>query len=184
MKNYSGDGADKANYIPPVKNTPQRARLVALTGPNAGEQLVFHYNPGSWNDSREVEWAEISIPGGLDPVYQFVAGGVREIELELFFDEYKVGNRIPPMSVEDSIRFLQRSCEPVPVRVNQFSFKAAPPIMLFLWGNIKFDGRKPGLICIISSVKVERMFFKPVTHEAIRATAEVTLKKFRPGVLA
>jgi len=161
-----------------------KSRLVNL---RTNEILVFHYNPGSFTDRYGSNFAEVDIPGGVTPLFQFGSGAARELRLQLLFNEYKQEASRPKQkithTVEEAIRFIQGGMEPKKIAVNQgglsFTVASAPDPFVFLWGQIKFNGIHPGIECIIDDCNVTRNFFRRGTQEAIRATVDITLKQFR-----
>jgi len=163
-----------------------RARLINL---RTGERLLFHYNPGEWDDSYSSNFAEVNIPGGTTPLFQFGSGGSRDLSLQLFFNEYKQessrAKNFIQMSVEDSIRFIQRAMEPKQAQILrpgfEFSVSAAPDPLVFVWGILKFNGIYPGIEVLVSDLRVKRSFFRKGSLEGIRAICDVTLRAIRLG---
>ena len=56
-------------------------KMALITRDNLNDQLVFHYNPTTWSDSKSTEWSSD------DDALQFDGVGVREVSMELFFDD-------------------------------------------------------------------------------------------------
>lgn len=50
------------------------------------EKIELQYNPKEWQDNRTVNYAEHNIPGISHPVLQFVNGGDRIFEAEIFLN--------------------------------------------------------------------------------------------------
>lgn len=72
---------------------------VSLTGLTAQawalleDSFVFQYFPASLNDSQDVNYQTIDIPGGSHPIYQWVSGGPRTISFQAQFTQERI---VPP----------------------------------------------------------------------------------------
>ena len=96
------------------------------------------FNPGEYNLSRGVNYAEKKIPGLEGPVFQYLSGESETLDLTLIFDTYE------PPSLQNggkeggtdvtkqtkSLSFLLR------IRGNLHR----PPLVTFTWGTLQFDG--------------------------------------------
>jgi LysM repeat protein len=56
--------------------------------PEGGDAIVVDYNPEEYTLNNENAFAVQGIPGLGSPIVQFVNGGQRTLEVELFFDTY------------------------------------------------------------------------------------------------
>lgn len=156
----------------------------------AGRILRFQYNPPEIKETLDVGWAEIKVPGLDGPIHQFVAGGVREIPLELFFNIHGHNPRTNPIKklgiiggedlnpVEEAILFLSESAQPKKIEVKSFTFSTSPDLMFFQWGNTRFGGPGAGMECVIKSIEISRMMFNPQTLQAVQARISLKLNRF------
>ena len=169
----------------------ENAGKVRLMNLRTGDMLVAHYNPGDFDDEYTTNYAQVDIPGGITPLFQFGSGGSRDFNVQFFFNEYKQERNRPSraiqMGVEESIRFLQEAMEPRRVMATKgglaFTVNAAPDPLVLTWGAIKFDGVAAGITCILSTLRVNRNFFRKNTLIGLRATCDLTLQRFREVVL-
>ena len=47
-----------------------------------GDTIWFEYNPPEFETAKDVNWAEIGVPGSDFPLQQFVRGGLRTLTIE------------------------------------------------------------------------------------------------------
>lgn len=102
-----GQGALKKGYI---KNK------------STGEVKPFLFNPQGYSDSRSTNIVEISSPGSSYPVFQYVSGGSRSLNLELYLRDTKKG------TISSYLSFLEKFM-PKKGRFNK------PPVLIFAMGN-------------------------------------------------
>ena len=101
------------------------------------EMVWFEYNPPELEFAKDVNWAEVGIPGMNFPLQQFVSGGLRTIALEVYFnrDAYE-----QTWDVRDSVEKIERLIEATETTL-------APSICLFSWGPFQVP-------CIVGGISV------------------------------
>jgi len=126
-----------------------------------GETIWFEYNPPEFESSKEVNWAEIGIPGLNFPLQQFVRGGLRSLSLEVYFN---ADNYDRSLDVRDAVKKLE-------ALVEKTDETLAPPVCLFSWGKFQFP-------CVIGSVSTRyTMFDREGTP--IEATVALALRSYK-----
>lgn len=105
---------------------------------STGEVKYFLFNPSGYEDSRGVEFSEISSPGSSYPRFQYVKTGARTMSLELFLTNTKKG------TVASHLTFLEKFL-PKGARFSK------PPVLIFAMGS---DVRE----CIVTNV--DRQFLE------------------------
>ena len=126
-----------------------------------GDTIWFEYNPPEFESSKEVNWAEIGIPGLDFPLQQFVRGGLRSLSLEVYFnaDSY---DRL--FDVRDAVKSLEALIEKTDETL-------APPVCLFSWGKFQ-------VTCVIGSVTTRYTMFNR-EGTPIEATVALTLRSYK-----
>lgn len=129
-----------------------------------GDAIWFEYNPPEFESSKDVNWAEIGIPGLNFPIQQFIRGGLRSLSLEVYFN---VDYYDQQYDVRDSVKRLESLVEKTEETLS-------PPICLFSWGDFQFT-------CVIGSVTARyTMFDRDGTP--IEATVHLSLRLYKePG---
>lgn len=158
-------------------------------------KVAFLFNPNELTIEKANQFAEVSIPGLPSSTFQFVKGGARTLNLNLFFDTYEkriVAQEGEPGTVEskkskvfeagtDVRTFTDQITGWDSGRVNKATPSRglmdinadlhAPPICNFVWGSFRFP-------CIIEKVSKKFTMFLP-TGVPVRATLNVTLREYR-----
>ena len=128
------------------------------------DPIWFEYNPPEFETSKDVNWAEIEIPGLNFPLQQFVSGGLRSLSIEVYFN---ADNYDQKFDVRDSVNRLESLVE----KTDQ---TLAPPVCLFSWGKFQVP-------CIVASFNTRyTMFDREGTP--IEATVSLFLHSYKePG---
>lgn len=161
---------------------------------NVNDRLVFQYNPTEIQTKKSVDWAEAKVPGGNDVLATFASGNSLTLALNLFFNVYGEGNRMPnditsgitdPSNknyeyVEDALAFLARFSE---AQATAVAAGRSPGLLVFTLGDMRFPAGDfagdsvPFLIVRIVSLNVTRSMFDPELGITRRATAELSLRR-------
>lgn len=125
-----------------------------------GDPIYFQFNPTEFARSKDVEWAEIAVPGLDFPLQQFVRGGLESLALEIYMnlDAYGYFRDVPADIAR--LEALTQSTDPT----------LAPPICLLHYGTVDFT-------CVVGSFEARYTMFNDI-GEAIEATVRLTLKRY------
>jgi hypothetical protein len=126
-----------------------------------GDTIWFEYNPPEFESSKEVNWAEIAIPGLDFPLQQFVRGGLRSLSLEVYFNADSYDRRF---DVRDAVKRLEALIEKTDETL-------APPVCLFSWGKFQ-------VTCVVGSVTTRYTMFDR-EGAPIEATVALTLRSYK-----
>jgi nucleoid-associated protein YgaU len=153
--------------------------MVKLKAPGF-KDFVAAYNPTELLFEKQMQFAEIAIPGLDAPLQQFVRGQAEKLSIELFFDSTAKGMGLGAESVTkqtDQVFQLAR-IDPE---------KHAPPIVTFLWNQHiagdSFDAHMGGqqrnsFKGVIESVRQKFTLFSP-EGVPLRATLNIVLREYR-----
>jgi LysM repeat protein len=100
-----------------------KARITKL---HNGDFFDVMFNPEEYTLNRDNNFAAQSVPGLSSPLLQFVAGNLRTLEMELFFDTFEkktdvrddTGKVIDLLQIDSDLH--------------------APPVVLVSWGSLQF----------------------------------------------
>lgn len=127
----------------------------------AGDTLRFEYNPTEFSTSKGAEWAEIGIPGLDFPLQQFVRGGLKTLDLDVYLNR----------DFYDSRHDVRAAIESFERLVEKTADTAAPPVCIFEWGPFSFT-------CVVGTLGVKYTMFDPY-GEPIEATLSLALRQYR-----
>jgi hypothetical protein len=165
------------------------------------EDIYFQFNPTELSFDKNVQIAEIAIPGLDAPLQQFVRGQAEKLTLDLFFDttDWGMGNGATSVTIWTDRIYQLIKIEPK---------RHAPPICTLFWGKhipgssvggsassaasratdaadapaagTTADGsqRRNAFRCIVESVKQKFTLFSP-EGVPLRATLTVTLREYK-----
>lgn len=144
-------------------------------------EIAVSYNPKEIQLSKQVQLAEVGIPGLDSPILQFVRGQAETLNLELFFDTTDAGTAgrgVVPVT-ERTDQFYQL------VKINKHLH--APPVCRFVTGD-GFPGSqmdshwttqaRDDFTCLVESIQQRFTLFSP-DGVPLRAQLTVTLKEFK-----
>jgi nucleoid-associated protein YgaU len=114
--------------------------------PEGGAQITVDYNPEEYTLNNENAFAVQGIPGLGSPVVQFVNGGQRTLEVELFFDTYDT-----PDLPKDDVR-TQTGAVVALLGIN--GEQHSPPILRVTLASLD-------LRCVLSRVSEKFQLFMP-----------------------
>jgi hypothetical protein len=138
--------------------TPKKARLtnVSVFPPEVTEVM---FNPTDYSIDRGATYAELDVPGLGTPILQFIRGEARTLSLTLFLDGSDA--RQP---VKSALKALRKF-----VAID--SDLHSPPVCLFQWGDVHFQG-------VVTSLKEKFSLFDS-DGKVIRATVNLSLKSYQ-----
>jgi len=125
------------------------------------DQIEFEYNPPEFESSKDVNWAEIGIPGLDSPLQQFVRGGLRTLSLEVYFNADQYDKQF---DVREAVQKMESLIEKTDETL-------APPVCLFSWGTFQFP-------CIVGSVSTRFTMFKR-DGTPIEASITLSLRSYK-----
>lgn len=149
----------------------EKATLSNLT---RSEKIAVLFNPEEYSLNRDINYAQIAIPGLSSPLLQFVHGNMQTLEMELFLDtyeEHRESNRILNQAGGDVRKQVQRITD----LMNIDPTIHAPPILMFTWGTLSF-------ICVLARANQRYIMFNP-NGVPVRARMQVTFNEFRNAEL-
>jgi nucleoid-associated protein YgaU len=121
------------------------------------------FNPEEYTLSKNNNFAVQSIPGLSAPLLQYVAGNVRTLEMELFFDTYDTANPIK----ED----VRGQTEKVAGLMKINPDLHAPPILKVSWASLDFT-------CVLTRVSQKFQMFAD-DGKPVRARLNVTFQEYK-----
>ncbi len=96
---------------------------VSVHGDDMNEAVEVMFNPTQYSISKNMNYADVNIPGLQMPLLQFVRGDSRVLSVELFLDNSDSG-----APLEDELNKLREFVE-----INNELH--APPVCKFIWGG-------------------------------------------------
>jgi hypothetical protein len=138
-----------------------RATIQNLSKGTAPIEVKF--NPTEYSISRNMNYAEVQVPGLKTPLLQFVRGESQTLSLELFLD---TSDRTTQIGVEKDLAALQ-------ALITIDADLHAPPVIQFTWGAQAFQG-------VVTSYTEKFVLFDP-NGLALRARVTLQLKSYTPA---
>jgi hypothetical protein len=163
---------------------PAKGKLAVQVGDTVADTIVYEvqYNPTELQFDKQVQLAEIPIPGLDAPLQQYVRGNAEKLSLEIFCDSTDQGTGINAASVTGETDKYYQLVKPLPKR-------HAPPIVTFFWHK-QFPGsaidsawggnqRRFSFTGVAESVRSRFTLFSP-EGIPLRATINLVLREWRP----
>lgn len=141
-----------------------------ITNTVTSERISVLFNPEEYTVSKDVNFAQTSIPGLSGPLLQFVNGNMQTLEMELLVDtyeEHKEGSRSYNRAGDD-VRTLTRQITDL---MDIEPTTHAPPVLLFTWASLSFT-------CVLARASQRFIMFRP-DGAPVRARLQVTFNEFR-----
>jgi hypothetical protein len=141
-----------------------------ITNLSRGDRVTVLFNPEEYSLNRDINYAQIAVPGLSGPLLQFVHGNLQTLEMELFLDtyeEHREGSRTRNQAGDD-VRALVKQVTDL---MNIDPVLHAPPVLLFTWGSLSFT-------CVLARASQRYIMFRP-DGVPVRARAQVTFNEFR-----
>jgi hypothetical protein len=141
-----------------------------ITNTVTGERTEVQFNPEEYTLNRQMNFAQIAVPGRGSPLVQFVHGEARTLEMELFLDTYEArtaGAGTRANRAGDDVRELVRR---VVGLMEIEPSKHAPPPLLFTWGSLS-------LTCVLARASQRFVLFLE-DGTPVRARIQATFTEF------
>lgn len=145
-----------------------------ITNTASGERIPVLFNPEEYTIAKDVNYAQLPVPGLSSPILQFVNGGLETLNMELLLDtyeEHRDGGRTLNRAGED-VRNLARRVTDL-MRVDPGTH--APPVLLFTWASLSFT-------CVLARASQRFLMFLP-DGTPVRVRLQVTFNEFRNAEL-
>jgi nucleoid-associated protein YgaU len=144
-----------------------------ITNTNDGSRVTVQFNPEEYTVNRDVNYAQVSVPGLSAPLLQFAHGNMQTLDLELLLDTYEAhqgpgGATAAGDDVRELVRRVTRLMDIDP-RTH------APPVLLFTWASLSFT-------CVLAKASQKFIMFRP-DGAPVRARVQVTFNEFRNAEL-
>ncbi|MBX9895602.1 MAG: LysM peptidoglycan-binding domain-containing protein [Nitrosomonas sp.] len=149
----------------------EKATITNLTL-NKGISVLF--NPEEYSLNRDINYAQIAVPGLSSPILQFVHGNMQTLEMELFLDtyeEHRNSNSILNSPGSDVRELVKQITDLMNIEPSIH----APPVLLFLWGSLSFT-------CVLARANQRYIMFNS-NGVPVRARVQVTFNEFRNAEL-
>ncbi len=140
-----------------------------LVNEATGERVPVQFNPEEYTHTRENQFAAATVPGRGAPLLQFVSGGLKTLEMELFVDtheEHREGSRLLNQAGEDVRKFTAALSGLMDIAPDLH----APPLLVFVWGQLSFR-------CVLAKLTQRFILFRP-DGVPVRARLQVSLHEF------
>jgi nucleoid-associated protein YgaU len=127
------------------------------------------FNPEEYTLNKDINYAQMAVPGLRSPLLQFVHGNLQTLEMELLVDSYEThssGGRAVNQAGDD-VRALTTKITGL-LDIN--SDTHAPPILLFTWGSLSFT-------CVLARASQKFIMFRQ-DGVPVRARLQVTFNEF------
>jgi len=145
-----------------------------LTNTVSGERIPVMFNPEDYTLNKDINYAQVGVPGLSSPILQFVHGNSQTLEMELFLDtyeEHKASGRTLNQAGED----VRKLAKQVTDLMNIDPSTHAPPVLLFVWASLSFT-------CVLSRASSRFIMFLS-DGTPVRARLQVTFTEFRNAEL-
>ena len=126
-----------------------------------GDPIWLEYNPPELETSQEIEWAQINIPGLNWPLQQFIRGGVKTLNLEVYFNADSYNSTFDVRSAVDKLEALTQK--------GQGSL--SPAVCLFSWGDWQFP-------CLVASINTRYTMFDK-EGKLLEAAVKLVLRAYK-----
>ncbi len=163
-----------------------------LYAPFEPDGIPVRFNPNEYTLSRNVNYADVTIPGLETSVVQFTRGETQTLALELFLDRSdRVAYETPTTpavpgsqgstpvgggtSASATFHGIEAELQLLRLLVTIDSGIHAPPVVQFDWANLHFPG-------VVASYTEKFQMFDEAGH-ALRARVTLLLKKYTPPLL-
>jgi nucleoid-associated protein YgaU len=136
-----------------------------LTNTVNGNRVHVLFNPEEYTVNRDIQYAQIAVPGLSAPVVQFVHGNAQTLDMELFLDTLEKNSQAPAGSD------VRKLVEKITSFMDIDPTVHAPPPVLFTWASLSFT-------CVLQKASQKFIMFKP-DGTPVRAKLQVTFSEFR-----
>jgi nucleoid-associated protein YgaU len=119
------------------------------------------FNPEEYTENKDNKFATQEIPGLSGPLVQFVSGGQRTLDMELFFDSYE--------ETDPEKRDIRKAVDQVVGLMRIDGELHAPPILNISWASLSMR-------CVLSRASQKFIMFDP-DGKPVRARVTVTFSE-------
>lgn len=144
----------------------QRPSRMSIANMASGDSIEAQFNPTEFEETLEVNWARLTVPGLSHQPLQFINTGNAKFSLELYFDA--ASTKFDTFAL--ARRFLQSLC--YPKRGAQDVIGGGPPRALFVWPDVI------SLSCVLTSLSFKHARFN-AQGVPIQYSAKVSLEEIR-----
>jgi hypothetical protein len=141
-----------------------------LTNLDTGDRFEVLFNPDEYSLNKDNNFAQAAIAGLSAPLLQFVHGNLRTLEMELFFDSYEEHRRAG-RTLTPALGDVRKLTQPVVDLMAINPDTHAPPVLLFAWGGLTFNG-------VLARV-AQRFTMFLETGVPVRAKLQVTFNEWK-----
>lgn len=145
----------------------EKATITNLT---LNKKITVLFNPEEYSLNRDINYAQIAVPGLSGPLLQFVHGNMQTLEMELFLDTYEE-HREGSRSLNQAGGDVREQVKQVTNLMDIEPTIHAPPVLLFTWGTLSFT-------CVLARANQRYIMFRP-DGVPVRARMQVTFNEFR-----
>ena len=141
-----------------------------ITNTVSGQAIPVMFNPEEYILRKDINYAQVGVPGLSGPILQFVHGNTQSLEMELFLDtyeEHRNGARLLNQAGEDVRNYTSKITDLMKIDASTH----APPVLLFVWASLSFT-------CVLTSASQRFIMFLP-DGTPVRARLQVTFNEFR-----
>jgi hypothetical protein len=138
------------------------------------DKFFVQFNPEEYTLIKDVNYAQVGVPGLNSPVLQFVHGGLQTLELELLLDTYEAhssGGRTINQAGDDVRKLVQKMA----LLMEVDNSTHAPPPAIFTWGSLTFS-------CVLARMSQKYILFLP-DGTPVRARLQVTFNEYKSAEL-
>ena len=139
-----------------------------IVNTDTGDRIPVLFNPEEYTINQDNNFAQTPIPGMRAPLIQFVHGNMRTLDMKFLFDtyeEHEIGGK--KYKAGEDVRKLTSKVTDL-LNINPDTH--APPILLFIWGDLSFQ-------CVLAKATQEFIMFKS-DGIPIRARLTVTFNEY------
>jgi len=145
----------------------RRPALMSVANVATGESIEAQFNPSEFEESLEVNWARLAVPGLSHQPLQFVNTGNVKFTVELAFAATDINDLAELLRAR---RFLQSLC--YPRRGASDVAGGGPPRALFIWPTLV------SLTCVVTSLSFKYSRFN-LASSPVQFTAKLALEEIR-----
>jgi hypothetical protein len=141
-----------------------------ITNTVTQERIPVQFNPEDYTLNRDINYAQIGVPGLSAPILQFVHGNLQTLDMELLVDTYeshREGSRTLNQAQEDVRNLTGKITRLMEIDPTTH----APPPLLFTWASLSFR-------CLLARMAQRFVMFMP-DGTPVRARLQVTFYELR-----
>ena len=138
------------------------------------DKFYVQFNPEEYTLNKDVNYAQVGVPGLNSPVLQFVHGGMQTLEMELLMDTYEA-HIVSGHAVNQAGDDVRKLVKKLSLLMEVESSTHAPPPALFVWGNLSFS-------CVLTRMSQKYILFLP-DGTPVRVRLTVTFNEYKSSDL-